>query len=67
MTSDNDRPTGPGENPNGPAALLLGLVFIMALLGIALVYNAGDIDSRTTAAAPNAAVTGSTNASPSRK
>lgn len=61
MTLDkDDRPTGPGESPNSPAALIIGLVFIMAVLGMALVLNARDIDSRITAADPNTGVTGST-------
>ena len=62
MTSDNDSPPGDPQQSRSPAALILGVVFIMALLGILLLYNAGSIDSRT-ATDPNSppeVVTGST-------
>jgi hypothetical protein len=60
MTSDNeDRPTDP-QPTRSPAALIIGLVFIMAVLGILLLGR--DINSGRTTADPNTApgvVTGS--------
>jgi hypothetical protein len=67
MTSDNeDRPTDP--QPTGsPGAWIMGLVFIMAVAGIALVYNARDIDSRRVTADPNTAPGVATGSNTSRK
>ena len=56
MNSDNDaRPPAPEPNPGSPAAWIIGLVFIMAVLGIVLVHSGRDLNSRSTTADPNTA------------
>jgi hypothetical protein len=56
MNSDNDdRPPAPEPKPGSPAAWIIGLVFIMAVLGIVLVHSGRDINSRATTADPNTA------------
>ena len=56
MNSDNDdRPPAPEPNPGSPAPWIIGLVFIMAVLGIVLVHSERDINNRSTTADPNTA------------
>jgi hypothetical protein len=68
MNSDNDdRPPAPEPKPGSPAAWIIGLVFIMAVLGILLVHSGRDINSGRTTADPNTAPNVVTGSNTSRK
>lgn len=68
MSMDNDnRPTDPRAPRNSPTAWIIGLVFVVAVLAIALFYNGQGVNSSKTTADPNTAPNVVTGSNTSRK
>lgn len=68
MTMDNDnRPTDPRASRNSPTAWIIGAIFVVAVLAIAIFYNGQGINSGKTTANPNTAPNVVTGSNTSRK
>ena len=67
MKMDDDRPNDPRASRNSPTAWILGGIFVVAVLGIALFYNGQGVNSSKTTADPNTAPNVVTGSNTSRK